>query len=126
MDFDLVNKAVSLVGNINTFVHSNAKRYYSQTRLILQYIILFQGYQQIGTAVRSCPTSYGNSNRWSGDPFQCIPIDQSQASRSEGKLCYGVTPSDSNVDVTCEPGHVYGELKELTSRYHTELKSLYS
>lgn len=64
-----------------------------------------EGFQMVGDEQRACPTKFGNSNRWSGDPLRCIP--KSAPGRlfgQEERFCPGMFGSDRNVQVSCEDG----------------------
>ena len=42
---------------------------------------------------RSCPTSYGNSDKWSGDPVKCVPMaspDRSTGILDKSEYCPGM------------------------------------
>ena len=71
-----------------------------------------QGYQQIGSTTRSCPSKYGNSNSWSGDAVRCEPINETAARQIGRQMCFKMEPSDENIRVKCEPGDMYGEIQD--------------
>jgi len=73
-----------------------------------------EGFQMVGSQQRSCPTSNGNRNDWSGVPMRCVP------STSPGRLigetakpeyCPGMYKSDRNLEVACEQGKYGNSLK---------------
>ena len=67
----------------------------------------------MGDQQRACPTKFGNSNRWSGEPLRCIPkAAPGRLVGQEEKFCPGMFGSDRNVQVSCEDGSWANTLQE--------------
>ena len=69
----------------------------SKENFDLELRLKFKGFQMVGhigdVQRRSCPTSYGNSDKWSGDPVKCVPMaspDRSTGILDKSEYCPGM------------------------------------